>query len=73
MNMKIPSLKRVFTKKNKSAKSLINNEKGQGTAEYVLLLVIVVALAFAFKGKITSMLESWTTQVDTSAQGVLQQ
>jgi hypothetical protein len=31
----------------------LKNEKGQGTAEYILLLVIVVGLVLAFKKPIT--------------------
>ena len=34
------------------AKQLWQDESGQGTAEYVLILVGVVAVAFVFKGKI---------------------
>jgi len=33
-------------------KNLWNDEAGQGTAEYVLLLVIIVALVLAFQGQI---------------------
>ena len=35
----------------------MERRNGQGTAEYVLILVGVVALAFAFKGKIVPMIE----------------
>ena len=41
----------------KTALKLWRDENGQGTAEYVLILVGVVALAFAFKGKIVPMIE----------------
>ena len=33
------------------------DESGQGATEYILLLVIVVAVAFMFKGKILAALE----------------
>jgi hypothetical protein len=34
-------------------KQIIRNQSGQGTAEYILLLVAVVALVFMFKGEIS--------------------
>ncbi len=34
------------------AQKLWNDESGQGTAEYILLLVIVVGVAMLFKGEI---------------------
>ncbi len=46
----------------KFLKSLVfrfwKDESGQGTAEYVLILVAVIAVGFIFKDKITAMLES---------------
>jgi Flp pilus assembly pilin Flp len=44
------------------AKTLWNDEGGQGMAEYVLLLVIIVAIVFAFKDKIKSAI---TTKMDS--------
>jgi len=35
------------------AKNLWKDESGQGATEYILLLVVVVALALLFRGKIT--------------------
>ena len=44
-------------KKLKStALQLWKDESGQGTAEYVLILVAIVAVAFLFKGRITEIL-----------------
>ena len=40
-------------KKIKKIAQPLKNEKGQGTAEYILLLVIVVGLVMAFKDPIT--------------------
>ncbi len=34
-------------------KKLYKDESGQGATEYILLLVVVVALALLFRGKIT--------------------
>lgn len=39
-------------KLKKFSKKLIKSNKGQGMVEYILLLVVVVGLVFAFKGKI---------------------
>ena len=44
----------------------LHDQKGQGTAEYVLLLVIVVALVLMFKGKITNWMHSTTDNINTN-------
>jgi Flp pilus assembly pilin Flp len=44
-------------KLKKFAKTLWKDESGQGMAEYVLLLVIVVGLVFMFKDKIKTAVE----------------
>lgn len=36
------------------SKKLIKNQSGQGATEYILLLVVVVALVVLFKDKITT-------------------
>lgn len=36
-------------------KKLWKDESGQGATEYILLLVVVVAIGFLFKGKITEI------------------
>jgi Flp pilus assembly pilin Flp len=38
--------------------NLWNDESGQGATEYILLLVVVVALAMLFRGKITSTIQA---------------
>lgn len=40
------------------AQRLWNDESGQGMAEYVLLIVVIVGVAFIFKGKIQAMVTS---------------
>lgn len=51
-------MKGVYMNKLKSfARRFINDESGQGMAEYVLLIVVVVGVAFMFRGKIMSMVE----------------
>ena len=37
---------------------LWKDESGQGTAEYVLILVAIVGLAIVFRGKIQDMMKS---------------
>lgn len=39
-------------------KNLWNDESGQGATEYILLLVVVVALALMFRTKITETLSA---------------
>ena len=39
-------------------KKFLKDESGQGTVEYILILVGVVALGFMFKDKIVSVVES---------------
>lgn len=39
-------------------KNLWKDESGQGATEYILLLVVVVALALLFRGKITETLSA---------------
>lgn len=39
------------------SKKLLKNQSGQGATEYILLLVVVVALVIMFKGKIQSTVE----------------
>lgn len=36
------------------SKKLLKNQSGQGATEYILLLVVVVALVIMFKGQIQS-------------------
>lgn len=40
------------------AQNLWKDESGQGATEYILLLVVVVALAMMFRGKITEALKA---------------
>ena len=40
------------------SKKLIKNESGQGATEYILLLVVVVALVMLFKNQIKSAMDS---------------
>ena len=42
----------------KYVKDFLKDESGQGTVEYILILVGVVALAFAFKDQIVSIVKT---------------
>lgn len=45
------------------------NEEGQGATEYILLLVVVVAIAMIFKDKIQSTVKDKVTEVSGQIQG----
>jgi Flp pilus assembly pilin Flp len=45
------------------ARRFMKDESGQGMAEYVLLIVVVVTVAFLFRGKITEMVSNKMGQV----------
>lgn len=49
--------------RNRLRKNMLSNERGQGATEYILLLVVVIGLMVAFKGKITGAFEGATTKV----------
>lgn len=51
------------------AKKLWNDESGQGATEYILLLVIVVALAFMFRNKISSVMSGKLEELGGSITG----
>ena len=59
-----------MAKFRKSLRKFMGNESGQGTAEYVLLLVIVVSLVVIFKEKIKSAISEKTDEVKSSIMGV---
>lgn len=43
--------------RNRMRMNLINNKRGQGATEYILLVAVVVAVVMMFKNKITTKLE----------------
>jgi Flp pilus assembly pilin Flp len=51
----------------KFTKRLIKNERGQGMVEYILLLVVVVAIVVLFKDKIKDVVAS---KVDNLSQEI---
>lgn len=48
---------------------LIKNQSGQGATEYILLLVVVVALVIMFKGQIKSALDGKLSELNSSISG----
>lgn len=51
------------------SKKLFKNQSGQGATEYILLLVVVVALVLMFKKEIQSTLEGKIGQLKESISG----
>lgn len=54
-------------------KQLWADESGQGATEYILLLVIVVAVAFLFKDQITRVLNEKLAQLGGDIMGFTSQ
>ena len=50
-------------------KSLWNDESGQGATEYILLLVVVVALATMFRERITGAISAKLSELSSSIGG----
>lgn len=44
--------------RNRVRKTLVNNDRGQGATEYILLLVVVVGLVLAFKKPIKERIDA---------------
>ncbi len=51
-------------------KNFMKDESGQGTAEYILLLVAVVMVAFIFKGKIKEIITGKMEEVGSSIESI---
>jgi Flp pilus assembly pilin Flp len=54
----------------KKFRKIINNERGQGMLEYVLLIFIVLGLVVAFKSKITGIFTNATDQIGQKSSSV---
>jgi hypothetical protein len=57
--------------KFKKSKELINNERGQGMLEYILLVVVIVGLVFAAKGFLGPKMEEIQGRLAEGISGVL--
>lgn len=64
-------MKLLSNLRNRLRNSRLNNERGQGAVEYILLLVVVVGLVFAFKGKITKKFDSTVGELENKMDGVV--
>ena len=51
-------MKMLKNLRNRLRKNMVNNERGQGATEYILLLVVIVGLVMAFGGKIKTAFNS---------------
>jgi Flp pilus assembly pilin Flp len=63
--MKVNFLKRA-------KKNVLKNEKGQGMVEYILLLVVIIGLVFAFKGKIKGFFDGAVDKAGADMNNVIQ-
>lgn len=52
-----------MNKIKKICKQLWQDESGQGATEYILILVVVAAIVFAFKGQIIKIIEERTGEM----------
>jgi Flp pilus assembly pilin Flp len=48
------------------SKNLLKNKRGQGATEYILLLVVVVALVMMFKSQVKSALDGKLSELKES-------
>jgi Flp pilus assembly pilin Flp len=57
-----------MSKFTRRAMQLWNDESGQGATEYILLLVVVVALVLLFKGKIRTAISNKLDELEGNIQ-----
>lgn len=55
------------------SKRLVKNNSGQGMVEYILLLVVVVAIVMAMKGRFETQSQEWFSTMSDKVSGVLSQ
>ena len=53
-------------------KNLLKNNAGQGATEYILLLVVIVGLVFAFKGPIMEKFKKANDKLGADMENVIQ-
>ena len=53
------------------SKRLMKNDRGQGMVEYILLLVVVVAIVVIMKDRFKGQAEEWFSSMANQVSGVL--
>lgn len=56
--------------RNRLRKNLLNNKRGQGATEYILLLVVVVGLVMVFGPRIKTIVEGKMDSLSSDISGV---
>ena len=66
-------MKNLIKKLSKSQFSqLVQNQRGQGMLEYILLVVVIVGLVLALKGPLSGKVEDIKAKLSSSIDGVIQ-
>lgn len=63
-------MKLLSNLRNRMRARIINNKKGQGATEYILLLVVIVGLVIAFGPKIKKMISDKTANLEEDMRSV---
>ena len=62
------SMKNIFNRIQASLKKFKNDESGQGSAEYILLIALVVAVVMMFGPRIRTAIQAQTEKVEGEIQ-----
>ncbi len=55
---------KIWEKKMNNRFSLIGNNEGMGVIEVILIILVLVGLAFTFKGKVSSILNTVFSKIN---------
>ena len=61
----------MFKSIQKALKNVWKDESGQGATEYILMLVVVVAIAFAFRKQIVKVIGERTGEAGDKLKGAI--
>ena len=61
----------MLKKIKNTLKNIWQDESGQGATEYILMLVVVVAIAFAFRGRIMDIITKQTDNAGGKLRGAI--
>lgn len=61
----------TMDKIKKTLKQLWQDESGQGATEYILILVVVAGIVFAFKDQILEIIRDRTSEVGDKLEGAV--